>query len=62
MTWYIFHNLRACIKIDYQNLLLVKWETIEHHEVGFRSSPKYQKWKILLYHFYEPIPTVLHYR
>ena len=40
----------------------VRWETLEAHEVGFRQSPQYQQWKKLLHHFYDPFPTVSHYR
>ncbi|HEX4024921.1 MAG TPA: hypothetical protein VHX52_09505 [Steroidobacteraceae bacterium] len=29
---------------------------------GFRQSPQYQQWRALLHHFYDPFPTVLHYR
>ena len=42
-------------------LLLVEWETVEHHEVGFRQSPEYQQWRALLHHFYEPFPVVEHF-
>jgi len=43
-------------------LLLVEWQSVEHHEVGFRQSPEYQKWRALLHHFYEPFPVVQHFR
>lgn len=43
-------------------LLLVEWETVEHHEVGFRQSPEYQQWRALLHRFYEPFPVVEHYQ
>ena len=43
-------------------LLLVEWESVEHHEVGFRQSPEYQQWKALLHRFYEPFPVVEHFR
>ncbi|PEL50642.1 antibiotic biosynthesis monooxygenase, partial [Bacillus toyonensis] len=42
-------------------LLLVQWETLEDHTVGFRQSEQYQKWKALLHHFYDPFPTVEHF-
>ena len=41
-------------------LLLVEWKTIEDHEIGFRQSPEYARWKELLHGFYEPFPTVEH--
>ncbi len=42
-------------------LLLVEWERIEDHTVGFRGSAEYQQWKALLHHFYSPFPTVEHF-
>lgn len=42
-------------------LLLVQWETLEAHTVGFRQSPAYLRWKALLHHFYEPFPEVVHF-
>jgi heme-degrading monooxygenase HmoA len=42
-------------------VLLVQWQKVEDHTVGFRQSPQYQEWKRLLHHFYEPFPTVGHY-
>ncbi|HEU4808151.1 MAG TPA: antibiotic biosynthesis monooxygenase [Homoserinimonas sp.] len=43
-------------------LLLVTWESVEAHEVGFRGSAEYQEWKRMLHHFYDPFPVVEHYR
>jgi len=62
MNGYISHELKKCIEVKDQYVLLVNWETLDHHEIGFRKSPEYQEWKNLLHHFYEPFPTVLHYR
>jgi heme-degrading monooxygenase HmoA len=42
-------------------LLLVRWETLESHTVGFRQSAAYQEWKRLLHHFYDPFPVVEHF-
>ncbi|MHC6228588.1 antibiotic biosynthesis monooxygenase family protein [Arthrobacter sp. MMS24-T111] len=42
-------------------LLLVEWETLEDHTIGFRGSPEYQQWRQLLHHFYEPFPVVEHF-
>lgn len=58
---YITHELQRCIEKPNQYLLLVKWETLEDHTVGFRGSPQYQQWKQLLHHFYDPFPAVEHY-
>lgn len=42
-------------------LLLVEWESIEHHTEGFRGSPEYGRWRALLHEFYEPFPRVEHF-
>lgn len=58
---YISHELQQCLEHESRYLLLVKWETLENHTIGFRQSPEYQQWKALLHHFYEPFPDVEHY-
>ena len=61
MRGYISHELRKCIESENQYILLVKWEKLEDHTVGFRESEEYQEWKALLHGFYEPFPVVEHY-
>ena len=58
---YITHELRRSIEQTSCYILLVQWQTLEDHTVGFRTSPQYQEWKALLHHFYDPFPTVEHY-
>jgi len=61
MKGYIKHELLKCMEADNQYLLIVRWETLEDHTIGFRESEEYLKWKKLLHHFYDPFPTVEHY-
>lgn len=61
MAGYLGHELQRCIERPGEYLLLVRWQTLEDHEIGFRKSPRYLEWKALLHHFYEPFPTVSHY-
>ncbi len=61
MDGYLSHELHKCIEVQGKYLLLVRWETLESHTVGFRSSVEYQEWKKLLHHFYELFPTVEHF-
>jgi heme-degrading monooxygenase HmoA len=61
MPGYMSHELKKCIEVPHQYLLLVQWETIEAHTIGFRQSSQYQSWKEILHHFYDPFPTVEHY-
>ncbi len=41
-----------------QYLLFVCWEDIASHRDGFRNSDRYQIWRELLHHFYDPMPVV----
>lgn len=61
MKGYRRHELRRCLEIANQYLLLVEWDTLEDHTIGFRGSDQYQEWRRLLHHFYDPFPTVEHY-
>jgi heme-degrading monooxygenase HmoA len=57
----VSHELRRCIEQPNRYILLVQWQSLEDHTIGFRGSPQYQEWKALLHHFYDPLPTVEHY-
>jgi heme-degrading monooxygenase HmoA len=62
MQGYISHELQRCVERPNQYILLVHWQKLEDHTVGFRGAPEYQEWKRLLHHFYDPVPTVGHYQ
>jgi len=55
------HELQQCLEVPNRYILLVRWECLEDHTVGFRKSPEYLQWKNLLHHFYAPFPEVDHY-
>ena len=55
-------ELQRCVEAPNRYALLVRWATLEDHVVGFRESPRYQEWKALLHHFYDPFPAVEHFR
>lgn len=61
MNGYVSHQLQKCMEKNSRYILLVNWQTLEAHTVGFRQSEEYQEWKKLLHHFYDPFPTVEHY-
>lgn len=58
---YIRHSLRKCIEQENKYILLVDWEELEDHTIGFRQSEQYLEWKKLLHHYYNPFPTVEHF-
>jgi heme-degrading monooxygenase HmoA len=61
LSGYLWHELHRCIEAEGKYLLLVRWNKLEDHTIGFRGSQEYQEWKRLLHHFYEPFPTVEHF-
>jgi ubiquinone/menaquinone biosynthesis C-methylase UbiE/heme-degrading monooxygenase HmoA len=54
-------EVRANLDVAGQYLLLVWWDSVEDHEIGFRQSELYGRWKELLHHFYDPFPKVEHF-
>ena len=43
-------------------LLLVEWEHLDDHTIGFRKSTRYEEWRTLLHHFYDLFPLVEHHQ
>ena len=62
MPGYISHELQRCLEKENRYILLVQWQTLEDHTIGFRQSPEYEEWRKLLHHFYDPFPTVEHFQ
>ena len=58
-----FHDIevRPCLEQGDRYLLLVWWDSVEDHEVGFRGSARYEQWRALLHRFYDPMPNVAHF-
>ena len=61
ISGYRSHELHRCIETAARYILLVHWDKLEDHTIGFRGSPGYQEWKRLLHHFYDPFPVVEHF-
>jgi heme-degrading monooxygenase HmoA len=58
---YVSHQLLRCIETPNRYLLEVQWRSLEDHVKGFRQSERYEHWRRLLHHFYDPFPSVEHY-
>jgi 2-hydroxychromene-2-carboxylate isomerase/heme-degrading monooxygenase HmoA len=58
---YVSHELQRCVEAPGRYVLLVRWRSLDDHVEGFRKSSRYQEWKRLLHHFYDPFPTVEHF-
>lgn len=53
--------VRRGIETPNRYLLLVEWDRLEDHTIGFRQSPRYAEWRALLHRFYDPFPRVEHF-
>jgi heme-degrading monooxygenase HmoA len=42
-------------------LLLVEWETLDDHLVGFRESEAFTEWRALIGPYFESPPNVVHF-
>jgi len=62
MPGYLGHEMQRCIENPSRYILLVRWNRLEDHTVGFRQSARYREWKSMLHHFYDPFPKVEHYQ
>lgn len=58
---YMSHEIRRCLETANRYILLVRWQKLEDHTIGFRQSAAYQEWRTLLHRFYNPFPIVEHY-
>ena len=58
---YRSHRLQRCLEHPNHYLLLVEWETLEDHTVGFQGSERYARYRALLKPYYEPDVSLLHY-
>ncbi len=54
-------EVTRCVEEPNTYLLLVQWETLEDHTVGFRESAGFAQWRALLWEFYDPKPVVRHF-
>lgn len=58
---YISHELQRCIEDSSRFLVMIQWETLEDHTVGFRESPEFKEWRALIGPFFNSPPDVKHY-
>lgn len=61
MEGWLGHQLQQCLEVPNRYILLVRWQRLEDHIIGFRKSNAYVEWKKLLHHYYSPFPVVEHY-
>ena len=55
-------SLSRSIESPGTSLLLVEWERLEDHTIGFRQSAQNYVWRGFFHQFNEPFPLVENYR
>ncbi len=58
---YLGHQFQKCIEQDNRYILLIRWESVEAHTIGFRQSELFKEWRALIGEFFENPPVVQHY-
>jgi heme-degrading monooxygenase HmoA len=58
---HISHEFHQCIEQENRYVLLIRWETLEAHTVGFRESELFTQWRGLIGQFFATPPNVVHY-
>lgn len=58
-----FRSLRVLRGVERRRdyLLLVEWDSLEDHTVGFRESHLFHQWRGLIGRFFDGEPTVQHF-
>lgn len=58
---FVGHTFRKSIESADRYLLLLTWETLEDHTVGFRGSALFAEWRGLVGGFFASAPFVEHF-
>ena len=53
-------ELHRSLEFPQRYRLIVRWETVEDHMVGFRNSESYQGWRALVQAYFAGPPQVEH--
>jgi len=59
---YLSHELRRSMESPNRYALIVQWQTIEDHTVGFRGSPAFSQWRAAIGPFLASAPVVEHFQ
>jgi heme-degrading monooxygenase HmoA len=59
---YLSHELRRSVETPNRYALIVQWQTLEDHTVGFRGSPAFTQWRAMVGPFFDSAPVVEHFQ
>jgi heme-degrading monooxygenase HmoA len=55
------YEVRRCIESPERYVLLLHWDSLEAHTVGFRTSPAHAQWRAIVGPFFAQPPSVEHF-
>jgi heme-degrading monooxygenase HmoA len=58
---FLGYEVRHSIESPERYLLLLQWQTLEDHTIGFRESPAYAQWRSLVLGYFAQAPIVEHF-
>lgn len=60
-TGYVGHEIRHGIESPERYLVMISWQTLEHHTVDFRGGPLFTQWREIVGPFFAAAPLVEHF-
>jgi len=58
---YLSHEFQKCVEESNKYILLIKWTSLEAHNIGFRESELFKEWRGLIGSFFSEPPLMQHY-
>ncbi|MFV0680903.1 antibiotic biosynthesis monooxygenase family protein [Ottowia sp.] len=58
---YLGHEILSGLESPERVLLIVRWQTLEAHTVGFRQSPAFAEWRTIIGPYFVQAPLVEHF-
>ncbi|MFV5703671.1 antibiotic biosynthesis monooxygenase family protein [Flavobacterium sp. XS2P12] len=55
-------EFQHCIEIPTKFVVLIQWETLEDHTIGFRESPLFTQWRAILSPHFQNPPIAEHFQ
>ena len=58
---FLSYRVEHCLERPERYLLMIQWQTLEHHTVSFRESPGFAQWRGIVGPFFAAPPVVEHF-
>ena len=59
---YVSHQILPCVESPGRVVLIVNWQTLEDHTVGFRESAAFADWRAIIGPYFAQPPHVEHFQ